>query len=348
VATPFLPNWAPGAVAPACYSNAIEEYLAAKVSAGVVDWCNVGRIRLTGHDGLDLLNRLSTNDLLRLTTGTVADTVLTTEKGRIVDLLTVHVFDDHLLVLTSPGNQERVLERIGRFTFSEDVNAIDVTADTGMFSLYGPKAQSMLETIVGQGFTGLSPGYHALVGIAGTQVTVALTTPLGGRGFNLVIPGASKDRVWAAVLDKGQPFGAKPIGTEAFEILRVEAGIPVFGKELDERFNPIEAGLASAISFTKGCYVGQEVIARLNTYQKVQRQLVGLAFDSDLEPRPGSKLLAGEAEEGLLTSVVMSPALGRPLGLGYVRLPHAKPGSRLLAVAEGRSVRGEVVVPPVS
>ena len=147
--------------------------------------------------------------------------------------------------------------------------------------------------------------------------------------FDVIVPGSRAGRLWREFLTEGSEFGARPVGIEALGSVRVEQGVPEYGKELSEDVNPLEAGLLDLISFNKGCYVGQEVIARLNTYKKVQRHLVGLSWDSSAVPEPGCALFFEGERVGAITSETRSSGTGGGVGLGYVRIGQARVGEKL-------------------
>ena len=337
-------NLAATAPASASDSSVDEEYRALTEGAGLLDRSAVGRLSFIGHDALDLLNRLSTNELMTLDVGQGALTVLTSNKGRILDLLTVLRLTDRLLVLTSPENRQKVAEWIDFYTFVEDVTVQDVTEETAMLSVAGPSAAGLLDELSGQQVSSLGRYESAEGSIGGVQATIVRTDSFRLSGYDLVVPAALAQRLRDELLVRGQGAGLRPVGTEALEAVRVEQGVPAFGAELGEDFNPLEANLREYISFTKGCYVGQEVVARLDTYDKVQKRLVGLQWDSDSIPTPGAKLTLDGKQVGLLTSAVPSPRLDRAIGLGYVRKAHARPGTVLsMESADGQ---GEVAELP--
>jgi folate-binding protein YgfZ len=287
---------------------------------------------MRGDDALDLLQRLSTQDLHALQPGEGAGTVLTSPKGRIIDLLGVLRFEEHLLLLTSPGRQSEVMEWIDRYTIIEDSELEDITERTHLFGLIGPRAREIAVTAVEEAQTP-EPGHHVAALVAGQRVSLVRPGPLGADGlFVLVEEASDPEAVRGALLDAG----AEAVSPEAYEALRVEMGQPAYGKELDERFNPLEAELRDFISFAKGCYIGQEVVARLDTYDKVQRRLMGLMPQGDA-PEPGARLEVDGKEAGTVTSVVYSPGLGRQIALGYVRKRHAEPGTRLTVTGGGES-----------
>ncbi len=314
---------------PQVYSSVDEEYSAATEGVGLTDRSHMGRLRFNGTDALDLLNRLSTNNLDDLAVGQGMHTVLTSNKGRILDVPLVLRLADHLLVLTSPENRRKVAEHIDLFTFSEDVAVEDMTEDSVMLSLVGPKASEVLSAVVGQQVVDFVVGDSTDVAISGEEALVIRSDFVGILAYDLVVSASRASKVWGALLESGAGLGIRPVGAQPLEVVRVEQGMPAYGKDMSEANNPLEAGLIEYISFDKGCYVGQEVVARLNTYDKVQKRLVGLTFDGEHEPAAGTKLFDNEKQVGTITSFVRSSRLKKGLGLGYVRKAFAEPGVRL-------------------
>ena len=308
-------------------------YHAAKRHAVVADVSDRGLLRMVGEDALDLLHRLSTQDLLALQPGEGAATVLTTSKGRILDVIVVQRRADSLRLQVSPGNQPRVLEWLDTYTILEDSEASDATGEHGQLLVFGPAAGEIVSAAASDpALGGLDPFHHRDLELGGLEVTITKAETPGGEGFHVAVPLGEAAAARQALIDAG----AVPVDGGTFEVLRVEAGLPVFGSELDERWNPHEAGLERHISYTKGCYIGQEVIARLDAYDKVQRELRGLRAVDGGVPSVGSRLLADGKEAGAVTSVADSPDFG-PIALAYVRRAHAEPGARLVT-EEGAEV----------
>jgi folate-binding protein YgfZ len=309
---------------PSDYGDPVAEYAALLKGAALVDRSPVGKVRVAGADGLDLLNRLSSNNLNTLPVGEGMATVVTTSKGRVVDLLTVTARPDHLLYLTSPGRQSAVMEWIDFYTFAEDVTPEDVTGSTAMFSLAGPKASSLLASL-GIAADGL-PRFHSReASVAGADGLLWHTLGSGDETYELVAPLDQASRLW----DGLAAAGAVPAGHQAWEAHRVARGVPVFGAEFGEETNPLESRLKGAISFNKICYIGQEVVARLNTYSKVQRRLMAATLTGPA--KPGAGLLSEGRSVGRLTSVAQVPS-GDYVALAMVRREHAEAG-QTLAVA---------------
>ena len=309
-------------------------YEALQSGAGLLDRSCVGRVSFSGDDALDLLHRLSTNDLLALEPGEAAHTVLTSPKGRIVDLLYVLRRDEDNLVFTAPETRREVVDWVDFYTFAEDVETKDLTDETAMFSLSGPVSGDVLKTLAEGGAVPPAAGVHASVNLDGTTATIVRSDSLRDEGYDVIVAREAGREVWSGLCEAG----AHPIGAEAYEAVRVERGIPLFGRELGESYNPLEAGLLEYVSFTKGCYVGQEVVTRLNTYQKVQKRLAGFEFDGPTSH--GAKLMLGGKQAGVVTSVAVSPAGGERIGLGYVKKLLPEEGSVL--EVDGSSVTARV------
>ena len=310
---------------PRVYDDGMSEYMAAMEGAALYDSSYNGRLKATGEDVLDLIDRISTNEVLSLQPGQGAPTVLTTDRGRILDLITVLNMGDHVLLLTSPQTREAVIQWIDKYTFVEDLAIEDVTSTTAELSVMGPEAQALLNSLVDTELGSFSPLQSAHVAIAGVTGYVVRRDLVGLPRFQVILQEKDAEKVWQEVIASG----AVPIGTETYEVLRVENGAPEYDSEMGERYNPLETGLWGSISFTKGCYIGQEVIARLDTYQKIQRHLVFLSFSTDAQVEKGTKLVKDGKEVGHVTSVVRVPTTGQLTGLGYVRKEAAETNTRM-------------------
>lgn len=318
----------------------VNEYEALTRGVGVVDRSDVGRLVVSGEDAVDLLERLSTNALTELDVGEGAATVLTTNKGRILDLLLVLRREADLLVLTGPGNQGRVAEWVDFYTFVEDVTVEDVTSTTAMLGVVGPGASAAVEAVTAVAASELALYESSAWTVGGTEALVIRSDPVGEPGYEVVVPADARQRAFDALLS----VDAVQVGSEAFDLVRIERGIPAFGHELTEAFNPLEAGLIDIISFTKGCYVGQEVVARLNTYDKVQKRLMRMRWSVGAGPEPGAKLVLDGKQVGVVTSAAESPD-GGGVGLGYVRRAHASEG--VVLPVEGAYLSVELAGPSI-
>ena len=286
-------------------------YRSASESALTVQHDTPGVIELRGEDRVDLLHRLSTNDLEGMLVDQVMRTVFTDPVGRMIDVVTVLTLSDRILLLTSSGRSQIMRDWLQSHIFFQD----DVTLDPseGEWSLYGgygPKAADLLPAAI--------PPEGALVE-NDLGIFWPIDRPVAGF-LRLVRPGQTVED-W--VVGANAP--------EAFEILRIEDGLPKMGTEIQEDSIPLEVGLWDAVSFDKGCYVGQEIIARMESRGKLAKQLVGVRLESGAEP--GSTLRQGDRTVGVLTSIVHSPRLG------WIGLASGRPSA--LAADDGRVEIGE-------
>src|SRR5215212_6104035 len=331
-------------------------YHAALNGAALADESGAGRMFMRGKDRVALLQRLSTNDIARLRPGQGARTVLTTPIGRIIDVLTVHALEEALLIVSSPGQGGPVWAHLKKNIFFNDQVSLEAAGRSySQLALYGPAAAALLERVSGAALSELPLQHTATLDLAGVPILVARREPIGGASFTLYLPAEHA----GAVRDALVASGALPLDADTLDVLRVERGYAAFGRELSQEYIPLETGLLDAVSFTKGCYVGQEIIARMESRGRLAKVLRGLRLTTD-DQRPTTdvqelvvggqwsmvvpaKLEVDGKEAGDLTSVVVSPRFG-PIGLAYVRSAHAAPGG-VVGIA-GTNVIGEVVELP--
>lgn len=320
------------------YGDSANEYQAVLQSAALFETSATGRIWLRDRDRAALLHRMSTNNIQSLLPGQGTQTVLTNHNGRIIDLLTVHAFADELLVVTSPRQGSAVLSLLRKNIFFNDKVKIEDAGETlGQFALYGPRSSTLLQQVTGIMVDDLPLYAIRAAAIGDTSLWIARIKPLGGMGFALYIPVESLASIWTTLVQAG----AQPLGQIAYDCLRVEAGYGAYGRELSLDYIPLETGLWDAVSFTKGCYVGQEIIARMESRNRIAKHLCGLKLSGTVDaPR---KLAVAGKDAGDLTSVVESPRLG-VIGLAYVRHAYAQPGTQVAIVDS--AVTGEVVTLP--
>ena len=275
-----------------------------------------GRLSLIGSDALDLLDRLTTNRISDLTSmGMGMGAVLTTNKGRIIDLLGIHVEEKGLMVVTSGNATEKVSDWIDFYTIMEDVQIKNVSDQTFHFRVIGtsPEIEVLPDT------TGMKPFHGVQTELAGVP-SLAISLQVGNLScIDLIGSVVSGDSVQSK-LDEY----LKEIRIEEYNHFRIDAGEPAYGSELTEEFNPLEAGLLPYISFNKGCYIGQEVVARLNTYDKVQRKLVKFKWDSVDYELSGKVIEDEDRVVGVMTSSLNG------LGMGFVRKAKAEEGNVMI------------------
>jgi len=282
-----------------------------------------GYLRLEGPDRLALLQRLSTNDLRPLQANTVIVTVLTSPTARLLDVLQVFIDGDALGVITLPGYGEATLYYLkSRIFFMDQVSISDLSQAYAQYDLDGAQAAQVLSHLGVNPAPGLEQ--MSVVERAGLHLLVLGQRGLAGIGYRLILPREGT----SALEETLARAGAIRLSAEEHHILRLEAGLPAAGTELTADYTPLEVGLEWAISEQKGCYTGQEVIARQITYDKVTQRLVGLYSDVLLPPT--TRLWAEGKTAGVITSAAISPRFG-PIALAVLRRPYDQPGTILQA-----------------
>jgi len=331
-----------GAEAVADYGNASAEHAALGGSAGVLDFSFRSRLCLTGADRVRFLHGQITNDVKGLRPGQGCYAALITAKGRMQSDLNVYVLPQELLLDFEPGLASAVSQRLEKYVIADDVQVADVGPLYGLLSAQGPKAAEVARSLGLSSELPAKPYDFVTASDAALGEVYLMNQPrLGTSGFDLFIPesalGVAADKLIAAA----KSAGGRACGWSAFEMARIEAGIPRFGADFDETNIPLEAGLASrAVSFAKGCYIGQEIISRIHTYGEVAKALRRLRLADDLPhlPAKGDKLFHAAKEVGYLTSATASQSLRANIALGYVRKEANQIGTELtLRTAQGES-----------
>ena len=296
--------------------------------AGLIDLSSArGRIYVSGSEATMFLNGLITNDVKNLPQNRWMPAVFPTVQGRLIGAVRViRGSESTFLIDTETASHESVLKTISRFTLAGDFKVSDVTAETALLSLQGEGAAEILQKVFDQGVSDLPQNGVAETTWQDVQVTIIRASHTGEDGFDITIDSSRKAELRQAL----EAAGAQPVGEDTFEILRVEAGIARFGLDMDETNVVPETNLDDAVSYSKGCYVGQEIIVRIKHRGHPAKKLSRLRFETDRQIEPGAIIKSTENQEiGRVTSAVISPRLGS-IGLGYVRYEHLAEGTRVV------------------
>jgi folate-binding protein YgfZ len=323
-------------------------YDAARHRTAFVDRSHLGRIVVSGTERASYLQGLLTNDIVALEAGHGCYAAYLTAQGRMIADLHVYELGDAMLLTMSGAVKDVVLAKLDQFIFSEDVQLGDVTDAFAQVAVVGPGGAASVAAIV----SGVSedqlramPEHGNLRSTwAGGTVIVVRVVDTGEAGFDLHVERAQAAALKAALI----AAGAVELDEGDAEVLRIESGVPLFGRDMDDETIPLEAGIESqAISFTKGCYVGQEIIIRVlhRGHGRVARKLVGLTIDGDHAPAPGAAIHSGDREIGRVTSAAMSPQLKRPMALGYVQRDFVEPGTSVTIGEHAAAVTALPFVP---
>jgi folate-binding protein YgfZ len=319
-----------------------DQYTAATERAAFLDRSSQGKISLTGADRAAFLHALLTNDIAGLVPGTGTYAAYLTPQGRMISDMRVVEAGEEMLLDVEPSMVDSLSERLDQLIFSEDVQIKNVTRERGEFGVHGPLSAKVLEMAMGIPAGRLqSLSQYDNVRAPGSAVTVIRDDRFGVMGFDVCMPAAES----AGLADSLEQAGAARISEETAEVLRIEAGHPRFSVDMDTETIPLEAGIEDrAISLTKGCYVGQEVIVRVlhRGRGRVVKKLVALEVGGDRIPARGDAVLVDDQEVGRVTSAVFSPRTKGPLALGYVRREYIAPGTAVTVNSAGQKLQARV------
>ena len=327
------------------YGDWLAEHRAFTAAAGVIDLSARGRLCLLGADRQRFLHGQVTNDVNKLEVGQGCYAAIISGKGRMQADLNIFRLQDEILLDFEPGLTATIIERLEKYIISDDVQVVDVDPHYGLLSVQGPKAAEVVSRLeFGAALPEKAQDFAKIADATLGDVYVVNHPRLGSAGFDLFVPVAALGVVADKLILAAKQAGGGACGWTAFDAARIEAGVPRFGVDMDETNLPPEAGLeGKAVSYNKGCYIGQEVIARIRTYGQVAKALRGLKLSGGLPVR-GDKLLKDGKEVGYITSALQSPRLNEPVALAYVR----KECNQLGSVLAVRSAAGEITATVVA
>ncbi len=302
------------------------EYEAAHNQAVIMDRSHEGRLETTGRDRLEIIQRISTNDVSHMSLGEGRPSILTSATGRIIDRLIAYNHGETALITTEPGRGQAVRDFLQRqIFFNDDMRIQDLGMSTKQFALHGPQAEAIVQLFAPD--AGKNDYLECIdATIDSTKIIFLKRKPLVGTQWVVIIPTDKAVDVWQAILSAGQQYGLQPAGSLIFNVLRIEAGRPGVGHELSTNFIPLEAGLWDEVSFSKGCYTGQEIIARMESRNRLAKTMVTLKL-AEMVESPAILRVDGK-EIGTLTSSVVTPR-GEAVGIGFVKVLVAELGKEL-------------------
>lgn len=315
---------------PERFADTAEEYRYARETVALVDQNYRAFLYFSGPDTERYLNAMLTNDAKNLAPGRGVPALVLNPQGRILAELDCYRFEDKYLVVSYARVRETLVEHFDRFIIMDDVTLDDATDEFGALALEGPATPQVLAAVGAPSFDSLEEFSHAEATVGGAACRVVRRSVGGVPGAEFIVARADLAQLWQTLREAVGSAGGGPVGYAALNVLRLEAGIPWFGYDFDEHVIPHEAAVETThISFTKGCYPGQEIVERVRSRGRVNRRRAGLAFSGDAVPAAGEKLLSDGKEAGHVTRAGFSYALGRPIGMGYLRREYLAPGTKL-------------------
>lgn len=318
------------------------EHRAVREACGVFDVSHMGEVIVRGPDAIAFVNHVTSNDVSALAVGQIQYSTLLTERGTIVDDLLVYRREDSLFLVVNAGNRDADLAHLREQLAGFDATLEDVSDAYALIAVQGPRAPAIVQGIADQPLGGIK--YYRFVDgeVAGVPAIISRTGYTGELGFELYVPWDHARTVWDAIMESGE---VTPCGLGARDTLRLEAGMSLYGHELDMHTTPLEAGLSWLVKLGKPEFLGKSVLVRQHE-DGVERKLVGFTFDERAIPRHGMPVWYGDLQVGAVCSGTMSPTLSEPVGTCYLPAAAAVPGTTFAVDIRGRRVPARVVSLP--
>jgi folate-binding protein YgfZ len=306
-------------------------YQALREHAAWIDLSDRGKLRATGEDRARFLHAMTTNHVQQLNLGEGCYSFFLNAQGRILGDVNLLRFEDHFLLDTEPETRRKIFEHLDRYIIADDVTLEDATDRIATIAVEGPESAAVLRKM---GIAVLPEAPYST--IPWSDATLARLSSTGADGYFLFVPTERKDEVLAQL----SAAGAIAANGEDARIVRIENGRPRYGEEITERYLVQETGQLQAVHFSKGCYLGQEIVERVRSRAQIHRVLRKLEIDTAEPPAVGTKFKSGDADAGEIASAVFSPALQKTVAMAYVRVPFAEPGTELSIQGAGARVSG--------
>jgi aminomethyltransferase len=339
---------------PLYYNDITPEHLAVRNNVGIFDISHMGRVTVSGTDSEHFLNYLITNDVSTLTPDSAQYSVMCTESGGIVDDFVIYRLEkDKFLVVFNAGNREKDYNWFKKNAKEYNVNVEDVSDNVAMLAVQGPNAEKTLQKVSSEDLSKIGRFKCGRSRFGGVDVFLARTGYTGEDGFEIFIWNASLSRpdlavkVWTGILEAGKVHGIEPCGLGARDTLRLEAGLCLYGNDIDENTTPIEAGLGFVVKLQKDRFIGKEVLQKQKT-EGSKRKRVGIKMIDQGIPRPGFEIRLTNGEMiGQLTSGTFSPLLKRGIGMGYVKTPQALEDAPINVNIRGKMAKAKIAAFPL-
>lgn len=328
------------------YTDENKERQQVRTAVGLLDLSYYGVIKIGGSEAAQFLNGMMTNDVKSLPKGKGMLTAFLTPHGKVRAFCRVLGLENEYLIINDPQTHDKVFKYVFPLSYAGDFKVEDVSDEYRILSVQGPQSGLVMKEICFEPVPSLA-GYDWVENIiAGQHVLVSNASHTGETGFDILVAATGLKDVWDFILLKGSFHSIVPVGMAALESLRIEAGIPVYGVDFDESNMMLEAGLADAVSFTKGCYVGQEAVAMATYRGHVSKKLSGLLVKGDAVPSGGDKLFKEGKEIGHITSAMNSEAAGSVIALAMVKYGFFDKGNNVEVETQAGRVAATVVEVP--
>ena len=324
----------------------LAEHLVVRNKVGVFDVSHMGEFEIRGKDALKFVHHISINDPSKLEFGQAQYSAMAYPEGGLVDDMLVYNLGDYFMLVVNGANIDKDWEWVNKNIGSFDVQLINASDDFNLLAVQGPNSLNTLQKITETNLSEIEYYHFALGKMAGIEAIISRTGYTGELGFEIYFKGDESiaNQMWEQIFEAGKEFGIEPVGLGARDTLRLEKGYCLYGNDIDQNTNPLEAGLGWITKLTKGQFIGSDAIAKVKE-QGITRKLVGFVSDADkFIPRHHYEIYSKQGLKiGQVTSGNISPVLGKPIGMGYVSIDYAKPETEIEIEARGRRFPAKVV-----
>ena len=330
---------------PVQYTGIIEEHKAVRNAVGVFDVSHMGEFAVKGKNALAFLQRVTVNDVSKLAPGQAQYSAMCYDNAGIVDdLLVYKIEENHFMVVVNASNIEKDFRWMND-RLLPDVELRDESDGTALLAIQGPKSQSTLQKLTSVDLKSLRYYHFTKGGVGGVEMIISRTGYTGELGFEIYFPAAEAEKIWKLLFDAGKEFGIVPVGLGARDTLRLEMGYCLYGNDIDQTTNTLEAGLGWITKFNKGEFVGKAMLEKART-EGLKRKLVGITVEEKAVPRHGYAIYSKGTTIGAVTSGTFSPSLEKGIAMGYVLSANSAVGNAVHIDVRGKAVEGKVVALP--
>ncbi len=333
-----------GYLMPVMYDSITAEHQRVRQTVGMFDISHMGEFIVRGEGAKDFVQKLVTNDITKLAINQVMYTAMCYEDGGIVDDLLVYNMEDHIMLVVNASNMDKDFAHIAGLK-PDNVELTNISDDIALIAVQGPKAQELMAKLADYPYDNLKYYNADYIEIAGVKFVFSRTGYTGEDGFELYIPADKASKVWGPIYELVKEYGGSPIGLGARDSLRLEMKFALYGNDIWEKTNPIEAGLGWVVKLDKGDFIGRDVIAKVKE-EKPSRKLIGFEIEGKVIPRQHYPIVLNGNRIGEVTSGLFSPSLQKAIGMGYVESRYSKIGSEFEVEIRGKGIPAKVVKPP--
>lgn len=329
---------------PIQYRGIRDEHRSVRASAGIFDVSHMGEIEIKGENALSMVQRITTNDAGILSIGQAQYSVMCYPDGGIVDDLLVYRFPDHYLLVVNAANKEKDYKWICDNALDGCV-INDFSDQISQLAIQGKNSEQILQKLTKTDLSAIKYYWFVEGVLADVSMVISRTGYTGEPGFELYVENKSAEKIWDAVMEAGKPFNIEPVGLGARDSLRLEKRMCLYGNDIDEKTNPLEAGLSWITRFEKGDFIGRDALVKIKN-RGPEKKLIGFVLKETAFPRKGYTIIVGDEETGIVTSGTVSPITGQGIGLGYVKTKHAAAGNEIKIRIRETNYTAEIVKGP--